>query len=107
MPDRSLAFPQGVLQPHAEETEAQRAARLLKAVLLTYRECIFDVDITKIELSDGILQLYQRLRPASAHKPFNPFPSELTNSLEHREAALSNNQCTAALALFARLAKKL
>ena len=93
--------------PMRKRLKLLRAARLLKAVLLAYRECVFDLDVSKIELSDGVLQLHQRLRLASARKPYMPFPSGLTSSLGHREAALANNQCTTALALFGRLAKNL
>ncbi|KAK7978369.1 hypothetical protein PG988_005859 [Apiospora saccharicola] len=84
-----------------------RVARLLKAVLLAYRECVFDLDISKVELNDGVLQLHQKQRPAAARKQYRLFPSEVTESLEYKEAALVHNQSMTALALFARLAKKL
>ncbi|KAI0473409.1 hypothetical protein GGR56DRAFT_530271 [Xylariaceae sp. FL0804] len=85
-----------------------RAARLLKSVLLTYRACVFDVDITRIELKDGVrLLLHQNLRSDQARTPYAPFPEGLTGKAAHREAALANNQCTTALALFGRLTAKL
>ncbi|KAK8134764.1 hypothetical protein PG984_006776 [Apiospora sp. TS-2023a] len=84
-----------------------RVARLLKAVLLAYRECVFDLDLSKVELNDGVLQLHQKPRPAAALKQYRLFPSELTESLDYKEAALVHNQSMTALALFARLAKKI
>ncbi|KAK8093871.1 hypothetical protein PG997_000556 [Apiospora hydei] len=93
--------------PMRKRQKLLRAARLLKAVLLVYRECTFDLDIKRIALNDGVLQLHQNLRPASARRQYRQFPSELANSLEQKEAVLANNQCTTALALFGSLAKKL
>jgi hypothetical protein len=36
-----------------------RAANILKAALLTYREAVYDIDLTKADFQDGILHLYQ------------------------------------------------
>ncbi|KAK3898104.1 hypothetical protein C8A05DRAFT_19260 [Staphylotrichum tortipilum] len=78
-----------------------RAASLLKAALLTYREVMFDPELAKIEFQNGVLCLYQNLAPRSA---YGLFPSHLTANVEHREAALANNQCTTAMALLAEAA---
>ncbi|KAL4916387.1 hypothetical protein BDW62DRAFT_202715 [Aspergillus aurantiobrunneus] len=66
-----------------------RAAVVLKAAFLGYRETVYDVDLVSIELRDGTLHLHQRTRSA------------------HREAALAHNQCTAAMALLDRVTRKL
>jgi len=81
-----------------------RAATILKAALLTYREVMFDPELAKIEFKDGALCLYQHTAPKSA---FGLFPSHLTANVEHREAALVNNQCTTAMAVLGPLTRKL
>ncbi|KAH9904203.1 hypothetical protein F4778DRAFT_734380 [Xylariomycetidae sp. FL2044] len=91
-----------------------RAAMAFKATLLTYRECLFDIELVGVQAqrggggSVGVLQLRQKLRSPSSRIQYRPFPKGLTSGVvEHEEAALANNQCTAALALLGRLAKKL
>jgi hypothetical protein len=81
-----------------------RAASILKAALLTYREVMFDPELAKIEFQDGVLCLYQNPAPRSA---YGLFPSHLTTNAEHREAALANNQCTTAMALLGPLTRNL
>jgi len=84
-----------------------RTANILKAALLTYREVVYDIDLTKIEFQDGVLCLYQNKRPITAQSKRGLFPGHLTTNIEHREAALANNQCTTAMALLGRLTRKL
>lgn len=84
-----------------------RTANILKAALLTYREVAYDIDLTKIELKDGTLYLYQNQRPITARAKRGPFPLNLTTNIEHKEAALANNQCTTAMALLGPLTRKL
>lgn len=78
-----------------------------KAALLTYREILFDIDLEKIELQDDALCLHQRLRSVTIRKQIIRFPAHLTTNVEHREAALLNNQCTLAMALLGRLVRTL
>jgi hypothetical protein len=84
-----------------------RAGRICKAALLAYREVFFDIDLQKIELLDGVLCLHQRQRSMSASAKIVRSPEHLTTNVEHREAALLNNQCTLAMALLGRLIRKL
>lgn len=84
-----------------------RTAKILKVALLTYREVIYDVDLTKIELKNGILYLHQRQRHVTALSKRGLFPDHLTTNINHKEAALANNQCTLAMALLGRLTQKL
>ena len=81
-----------------------RAAKILKTALLTYREMVYDLDLTHIESKDGVLRLHQirRARPRRC-----VFPGHLTNNIEHKEAALLANQCTTAMALLGPLTRKL
>ncbi|KAJ7094921.1 hypothetical protein C8R44DRAFT_645100 [Mycena epipterygia] len=81
-----------------------RAATILKAALLTYREAFFDIPLAKIELRNGVLYLYRH--PSSDISP-RPFPRDLTANVAHKEAALTHYQCTLALALLGPLARKL
>lgn len=84
-----------------------RAAHLCKAALRTYRAVFYDMDLEKVELQDGTLCLHQRLRSMSARTKIIRFPEHLTTNVEHREAALLNNQCTLAMALLGRMVLKL
>ncbi|KEF50984.1 uncharacterized protein A1O9_12961 [Exophiala aquamarina CBS 119918] len=84
-----------------------RTAKILKAALLTYREVMYDVDLTKIELQDGVLYLHQHQRSITARSQRRLFPDHLTTNINHKEAALANNQCTLAMALLGRLTRKL
>ena len=78
-----------------------RTAKILKAALLTYKEVVYDTDLAKIELQDGVLCLY------TAGSKRGLFPGHLTTNIEHKEAALANNQCTTAMALLGPLTRKL
>jgi hypothetical protein len=84
-----------------------RAASILKAALLTYREVVYDVDLTKIEFRDGVLCLYQNQKSITARSKRGLFPDHLTTNIEYKEAALANNQCTTAMALSGRLTRRL
>ncbi|CVL02064.1 uncharacterized protein FMAN_08184 [Fusarium mangiferae] len=84
-----------------------RAANILRAALLTYREMLYDIDLTKIEAKDGILYLYQNQRAVTSRVKWRPFPNHLTSNTQHREAALTVNQCTMATAILSRLTRKL
>ncbi|PWY75982.1 hypothetical protein BO94DRAFT_538411 [Aspergillus sclerotioniger CBS 115572] len=84
-----------------------RAALVLKAAFLSYRQMVFDIQLTTIEVRAGTLHLHQILRaPTTLHKP-GPFPDHLTTNAEHREAALTVNQRTLAMALLGPLTRKL
>jgi hypothetical protein len=84
-----------------------RAAHIFKAALLTYREVFYDIDLKKVELRDDALYLHQRLRSVTTRTQIVRFPAHLTTNIEHREAALLNNQCTLAMALLGRLVRRL
>ena len=84
-----------------------RTANILKAALLTYRELVYDVDLTKIQFQDGVLCLYQNQRSITTRSKRGLFPMHLTTNIDHKEAALANNQCTTAMALLGRLTRKL
>lgn len=84
-----------------------RAALVLKTALLTYREVCYDVPLTKIELRNGTLHLHQRPQGIATPCIRSPFPDHLTTNTKHREAALTVNQCTTAMALLGRLTRKL
>jgi len=68
---------------------------------------VYDIDLTKIEFQDEVLCHYQNKRPITARSKRGLFPGHLTTNIEHREAALANNQCTTAMALLGRLTRKL
>jgi predicted Rdx family selenoprotein len=84
-----------------------RAANVLQAALLTYREVLHDIDLTKIEAKDGFLYIYQNQRSITARVKQGLFPNHLTTNVQHKEAALTINQCTTAMALLGRLTRKL
>jgi hypothetical protein len=84
-----------------------RAAAILQGALLTYRDILYDIDLTKIEEKNGMLYLYQKQRSITAHVKRGPFPNHLTTNVQHKEAALTINQCTTATALLGRLTRKL
>ncbi|KAJ6592754.1 hypothetical protein B0H19DRAFT_1088463 [Mycena capillaripes] len=87
-----------------ERRKLLHAATILKAALLTYREAYFDIPLAKIELRDGMLYLHRHPQKRISHRPF---PRDLTANVAHKEAALTHNQCTLALALLGPLARKL
>ena len=74
---------------------------------MTYREIVYDIDLTKIEFQGGVLCLYQSRRSIIAQSKRGLFPGHLTTDVEHREAALAINQCTTAMPLLRRLTRKL
>ncbi|KAL8950014.1 MAG: hypothetical protein Q9222_003923 [Ikaeria aurantiellina] len=80
-----------------------RSAEILKAALLTYREVMYDIDLTKIEFKDGVLCLHQNQRHNTTQTKRGLFPAHLTTNVDRKEAALVNNQCTTAMALSGRL----
>ncbi|CAI7643443.1 unnamed protein product [Penicillium crustosum] len=84
-----------------------RAAQVLKAAMLAYRETVYDVDLTKIEYRDGALYLHQSQRSVSSQSKRGPFPNHLTDNIDHKEAALVKSQSTAATALLGPLTRKL
>ena len=84
-----------------------RTANILKAALLTYREVVYDIDLTKIQFQDGVLCLHQNQRSITTRSKRGLFPVHLTTNIDHKEAALANNQCTTAMALLGRLTQKL
>ncbi|KAH7207876.1 uncharacterized protein BKA55DRAFT_529940 [Fusarium redolens] len=84
-----------------------RAANILQAAFLTYREILYDIDLTKVEAKDGTLCLYQNQRSITAPVKRGLFPNHLTTNIQHKEAALAINQCTTATALLGRLTQKL
>lgn len=84
-----------------------RAAQVLKAAMLAYRETVYDVDLTKIEYRDGVLYLHQSQRSVSSQSKRGPFPNHLTDNIDHKEAALVKSQSTAATALLGPLTRKL
>lgn len=81
-----------------------RAGHVLRTALLSYREMFFDLDLTKIESSDGILWLHQILKERVLRRGF---PDNLKGNIEYKEAALLTNQCTLATALLSGLTRKL
>lgn len=81
-----------------------RSAKLLKEALLTYRAVLYDLHLDEVRLEDGTLWLHQTPSP----RPMRGlFPEHVTTNLEHREAALAVNQCTASMAILGRLTRKL
>ncbi|KAJ5795448.1 uncharacterized protein N7518_003988 [Penicillium psychrosexuale] len=84
-----------------------RAALILKAAMLAYRETVYDVDLTKIEYRDGVLYLHQNQRPVSSLSKRGPFPNHITDIIDHKEAALLKSQSTAAMSLLGPLTRKL
>jgi hypothetical protein len=81
-----------------------RIATILKATLLAYRECVFDLDIERIEFREGVLFLHLG---SKQNRPGTQFPDNLTTKAEYKEAALANNQCTLVMALLGPLARQL
>ncbi|CAG8888172.1 unnamed protein product [Penicillium egyptiacum] len=84
-----------------------RAAQVLKAAMLAYREIVYDVDLTQIDYRDGVLYLHQNQRSASSQSKRGPFPNHMTDNIEHKEAALVKSQSTAAMALLGPFTRKL
>jgi hypothetical protein len=81
-----------------------RIAMLLKATLLAYRECAFDLDLERIEFQEGVLRLYGYIREDPGH---TNFPNHLTANVEFKEAALTKDRGVLAMALLAPLTRHL
>ncbi|GAB7342674.1 hypothetical protein MBLNU457_g0828t1 [Dothideomycetes sp. NU457] len=80
-------------------------AKTLKAVSLAYRECVFDLDISTIELKVNVLHLQiDNIGPRSRTGPFK-LPDGIP--LEHKEAALADHQCSCVKSLLGPLARHL
>jgi MYND finger len=94
-------------KPMHQRKKLLRTAKILKVALLTYREVVFDLDLTGIYLQNGVLYIRQKRRPITARAKRGRFPSHLTSNREHKEAVLAHNQCTTAMALLGRLTRKL
>lgn len=90
-------------------TKIHRIATLLKAVMLAYREVVYDMDITDITSKDGMFRFIQINHKGNncLHRVHAPFPTNITTNPEHKEVALLFEQGTAAMALLSRLTKKL
>ncbi|KAJ5992457.1 hypothetical protein N7451_008181 [Penicillium sp. IBT 35674x] len=90
-------------------TKIHRIATLLKAVMLAYREVVYDMDITDITSKDGMFRFVQISHTGNncLHRVHAPFPNNITTNSEHKEVALLFEQGTAAMALLSRLTKKL
>ena len=90
-------------------TKIHRVATLLKAVMLAYREVVYDMDITDITSKEGMFRFIQISHKGHncLHRVHAPFPNNITSNLEHKEVALLFNQGTAAMALLSRLTKRL
>ena len=84
-----------------------RVATVLRATLLAYREVRYDVDLTKMEFTDGLLRLHRRSRNFTDRKRVGPFPDHLTTSIDHKEAALVHNYDAKALSLLSHLTRML
>lgn len=84
-----------------------RTAKTLKAALLVYRETVFDMELIKLEFRDGTLFIHQKMRDIEARAKRGPFPSDATDNVQHKEAALLNSQCTMAMSLLCPLTRKL
>lgn len=84
-----------------------RAAEILKATLLTYREATYDVELTGVHYKDGVLLLHQNQRSITTRIKRGPFPNHLVANAQHKEAILAHNSCTTAMALLGRMTRKL
>ncbi|KAI1213384.1 uncharacterized protein F4807DRAFT_263426 [Annulohypoxylon truncatum] len=104
-------------QNHSEAHKAQcqrrmnrqkllRAASLMKATFLTFRECLYGRPLVQIKLHNNELHLHIYPTP-----PFNPwyysFPEGVTADVKHKEAAISIENCNAAASICGLLASRL
>ncbi|KAM0504342.1 hypothetical protein ACHAP8_002749 [Fusarium lateritium] len=83
-----------------------RAAKLLKATLLSYKEVLFHWDLTEIEPRNDALILKHDNRRPSWEKPIN-FPDHLTTNIEHKEAALLKREALHSLSILGPMTRKL
>lgn len=79
-----------------------RAARTLKLAALTYREIVYDVNVTRIELLHGVLFLHNDTPVTRVTRC--EFPHHLFHDNRHKEAALLACQDIPMTALLHRLA---
>ncbi|KAI0834855.1 hypothetical protein F5Y06DRAFT_278080 [Hypoxylon sp. FL0890] len=84
-----------------------RTAMLMKATFMAYRECVYALPLSDIELRDGELILHvdpfgKPIRPWLSH-----FPEDATTNNEHKEAAMACDECIAAICLLNRLTRHL
>lgn len=84
-----------------------RAAQILKAALLTFREATYDIDLTGVHYESGTLWLHQKQRSISTRSKRGPFPNHLVANVQHKEAVLAHNSCTTAMSLLGRMTRKL
>jgi hypothetical protein len=82
-----------------------RAASLLKAALLAFREVTFNPELAKVEFDHGILYLYRS--PEAEPTPYAPFLDHLVKDPDLKEAVLLHDQCTLSMSLLCRLTDKL
>ncbi|KAG5749865.1 hypothetical protein H9Q72_007187 [Fusarium xylarioides] len=82
-----------------------RTSKLLKAALLAYKEVVYDIHVTRIEHDEdnGTLVLTHTPNRIERH----PFPSHLTGTEDHKQAALLVNQCTMSISLLGPMARGL
>lgn len=81
-----------------------RAAVLLKAAFMTYREVNYNFNVTKVEVREGVLHVEYGAAPQMP--PF-AFPNNITANPQHKEAALGFGQSHAAVCLVSTLAREL
>ncbi|KAI8962416.1 hypothetical protein F5Y11DRAFT_365970 [Daldinia sp. FL1419] len=84
-----------------------RIAKLLKAALLTYRECAYDHPLAEVTHEQDVLQLHMDPQKRPYYPWYKPFPSDLDISPEDKEVALTSSQCTTAQCLLGPLARYL
>ena len=90
-----------------QRKKLHRTVNILKTALLTYREVLYDIDLTKIQFQDEILYLHQNQRPITTRSKRGLFPVHLITNIDYKDAALANNQCTTIMTLLGRLTQKL
>ncbi|KAI0901466.1 hypothetical protein F4806DRAFT_489943 [Annulohypoxylon nitens] len=83
-----------------------RAATLMKATFMTFRECLYGRPLVEMKVYNGELLLL--MDPTVIFHPwYYPFPDDVTTDPKHKEAALSLQNCNAAANICGGLAKRL
>ncbi|KAI1089673.1 hypothetical protein F5B19DRAFT_504474 [Rostrohypoxylon terebratum] len=83
-----------------------RAATLMKATFMTFRECLYGRPLVEVKVYKGELHLH--MDSGIKFKPwYYPFPDGVTTDPKHKEAALSLQNCNAAANICGGLAKRL
>lgn len=83
-----------------------RAAILMKATFMTFRECLYGRPLVEMKVYNGELLLL--MDPTVIFHPwYYPFPDDVTTDPKHKEAALSLQNCNAAANICGGLAKRL